>query len=166
MPRTQPVLRELQPSLSFHSRVAAGAITWMKTALGECWAGQGGNQGFGLGQVELEVCEIPGEMSRGQLGTRIAGAVWAGPTPLTCREGMLPEAGALDCHDGGGAKPRGPVAPQFGGDAYFDQLKSTVGSIANQLSTTVDSSHIHVQCAPPPCTLSLFPTFPTAPLRG
>lgn len=104
MPRTQLVLRELQSSISFHGRVAAGAIRWMKTALGEGWAGQGGNHSFGLGQVKLQVCEIAGEMSRGRLGLRISGAVWAGHAPLTRREGMLPKAGALDCDDGGGGQ--------------------------------------------------------------
>lgn len=41
------------------------------------WAGGvgGRNPSFSFGQVELEVFEIPGEISRGQLGMRIAGVV-------------------------------------------------------------------------------------------
>lgn len=35
----------------------------------------GGNPSFSFGQVELEGFEIPGEISRGQLGMRIAGMV-------------------------------------------------------------------------------------------
>lgn len=35
----------------------------------------GGNPSFRFGQVELEGFEIPGEISRGQLGMRIAGVV-------------------------------------------------------------------------------------------
>lgn len=69
--RIQPVLRELQ-------QVAAGAIRWIKKTPGECWdgpGGWGGNPSFSFGQVELEVFEIPGEISRGQLGMRIAGVV-------------------------------------------------------------------------------------------
>lgn len=37
------------------------------------WAG--GNPSFSFGQVELEAFEIPGEMSRGQPGMRMAGVV-------------------------------------------------------------------------------------------
>lgn len=51
----------------------------------------GGHHDFGLGQVQLEVFEVPGEMSRGLLATRTAGVGWAGNAPLARKQGILME---------------------------------------------------------------------------
>lgn len=63
--------------MSFPSRMEAGEIGWVKNTLGKCWDGDGEDRKFGLGNVALGAFDIPEDMSRGQLGIRIA-RQWSG----------------------------------------------------------------------------------------